>query len=155
MIKIYVYVYVYTWSFLLGFELLLSWYCNVCLLWSYHPVSLSSCHLLFVIVSVDSWLAWWWHLLMSAPWVAVDCCSPVWVVSLIVCEPRWALIGSWPMTCDLITCSMVTGIWELAWCINSGHTPQSGVVAVWETSSYQALKLDIISILLVMASKRD
>ena len=72
---------------------------------------------------------------MSAPWVAVDCCSPVWVVSLIVCEPRWALIGSWPMTCDLITCSMVTGIWELAWCINSGHTPQSGVVAVWEISS--------------------
>ena len=68
-----------------------------------------------------------WHLIVV---------SPVWVVSVIVCAPSWALIGSWPMTCDLIACSVVTETWELAWCINSWHTPQSGVVAVWETSSW-------------------
>ena len=85
-----------------------------------------------------------WHLIVV---------SPVWVVSVIVCAPSWALIGSWPMTCDLIACSVVTETWELAWCINSWHTPQSGVVAVWERIKFFYYHLNSGTKLLVYAEK--
>ena len=77
------------------------WTCLVCLHLSYHSVSLTCSHMLFVIVTVDYWLAWWCHLLMTSSWVGIWLLSHQagWWVQLCVHHAGLSLVLSqWHVT---------------------------------------------------------